>query len=102
MAKIIQFRLPEPKPLTPEQRSRQVLTTKEAMDLIVSELVCHVVPTWIENQWPLYLLDIMAEQLRSGMLVKAPERVCRYQVEAIVEDLKPLWDSITKEAIRTF
>jgi hypothetical protein len=99
MAKIIEFRLPEAKPLTAEQIAHQVLTPDEAVDAIVSGMVVHVVPTWIAKRWPFHLLEIMADELRAAMSINVPSKVERYQIDAIIEELKPVWKELADQAI---
>lgn len=99
MAKIIEFRPPVAKPLTAEQKARQLLTPTEAVDAIVTGMVCHVVPTWISKRWPFYLLEIMADELRAAMSINVPSEVERYQIEAIIEELKPVWQELADQAL---
>lgn len=102
MAKILEFRLPEPKALTVEQVAQQTLTPKEALDAIVVGMVCHVMPLWVENRWPFRAIELMAEELRDAMSKNVPSEVSRYQVDAIVEELKPVWLEIARQAIHIF
>lgn len=102
MAKILEFRLPEPQALTVEQIAQQILTPREALDAIVTSMVCHVMPLWVEKKWPFRALELMAEELRDAMSHNIPHEVHRYQVDAIVEELKPLWLEIASQAVYVF
>ena len=102
MAKILEFRLPEPKELTEEQKAHQVLTPDEALDAIVVGMVCHVMPLWVEKKWPFRALELMAEELRDAMSKNVPSEVRRFQVDAIIDELKPVWHEIASQAIYIF
>lgn len=102
MAKIIEFRLPEPKPLTAEHLAQQVLTPNEALDAIVVGMVCHIMPLWVEKKWPFRALELMAEELRDAMSKNVPDEVARYQVDLIIEELKPVWYEIASQALYVF
>lgn len=102
MAKILEFRLPEAKALSAEQLAQQILTPIEAVNAIVTGMVCHVMPLWIEKKWPFRALELMAEELHEVMSYKVPDEVHRYQVDAIVEELKPVWYEIASQALYIF
>lgn len=98
MAKILEFRPPEPKPLTDEQIACQILTPVEAVDAIVVGMVCHVMPLWIEKKWPFRALELLALELRDAMSKNVPDEVYRYQVDDMIEELKPAWYNIASQA----
>jgi hypothetical protein len=102
MAKILEFRLPEPKALTVEQRAQQLLTPDQALDAIVVGMVCHVMPLWVEKKWPFRALELMAEELRDAMSKNVPTEVHQFQVDAIIDELKPVWYEIAEQAIYIF
>jgi len=102
MAKIIEFRLPEPKPLTAAQKAAQMLSPEQAIDAIVTGMVCYVMPMWIEKRWAFYLLEIMASELRSAMQSvhnANTKEVSRSTIDAIIEDMKPVWDDLVRKAL---
>ena len=79
------------------------LTPKQAIDRIVTAMVIEIVPTWIEREWPFVSLEILANQLREGMLAKSPEgNIDPQNVEAIIEELKPLWKEIANIAAESY
>jgi hypothetical protein len=99
MAKVIQFPALAEKPLTPEQKAQKFLTPEEAVNAIVVGMVTHVVPTWIEKNWPFYMLEIMAEELKAAMSINVPSEVQQYQIDAIIEELKPVWKELADQAL---
>lgn len=61
-------------------------------------MVCHVMPLWVEKKWPFRALQLMAEELRAAMSHNVPKKVQRYQVDAIIEEIKPAWLAIASQA----
>lgn len=102
MAKILDFRLPEPKAPTPEQTAQDILTPNQALDTIVVSMVCYVMPMWVEKKWPFRALELLAESLRDAMSQNVPDEVHRYQVDAIIEEIKPAWLAIASQAEYVF
>lgn len=102
VAKILDFRLSSPRVITDEQSTHQLLSPKQAIDEIITGLVGHILPIWIENQWPFKALEIMSEELRSAMSLNVPSSVSRHQVLTIIEELKPIWHQIAKAAYHIF
>lgn len=88
--------------MTAEQRAQQVITPDEALDAIVVGMICHVMPMWVEKKWPFRALELMAEELRDAMSKNVPSEVHRYQVDAIIEELKPVWHQIASQALYIF
>jgi hypothetical protein len=101
VAKILDFRLPEPK-APPASIRRELLTPDQALDAIVVGLVCHVMPLWVEKKYPFRALELMAEELRDAMMQNIPDEVCQYQVNIIIDELKPLWYEIATQASYIF
>lgn len=101
MAKILDFRLPETKAL-PQTKQREFLTPDQALDAIVVGLVCHVLPLWVEKKYPFRALELMADELRDAMMQNIPDEICQYQVDIIIDELKPLWYEIAKQASYIF
>lgn len=97
MAKILEFRAPAPKPLTPAQRAAEVLSPKQAVDLIVLDFCQCALPRWVEKEWPFRQLELMANELRYTMEETIPLHVTREQVEWTVEKLHPTWDELIRE-----
>jgi hypothetical protein len=97
MENVLEFRRPTVV-LTPEQLEQQILTSKQALDFLLSELVCHVMPLWIEKQWPFQGLEILAEQIRSSLAPNTPDDLTRAQVRSVADDLKPAWTEIASQA----
>jgi hypothetical protein len=103
MAKIIPFKSPEEKPAIAVDLPDHYLTPKQAIDRLVVAMVCHVLPLWIENSWPFRGLEIMAQELKSSMLRNAPENEVQIsQIDAIAEELKPLWMELARQAVDVF
>lgn len=97
MAKILEFRPPAPKPLTPEQRAAEVLTPKQAVDLIVLDMLHMALPKWVEREWPFRQLEIMTNELRYQMEDSIPLSVTRAQVEGVMANLRPTWEELIRE-----
>lgn len=88
MAKIIPFTLRSSK-------SKTGLTSKQAIDRIVTAMVIEVMPVWIEREWSFLSLELLAKQLREGMMERAPEdNIDPNNVNAIIVELKPVWQEI--------
>jgi hypothetical protein len=81
---------------------RELLTPDQALDAIVVGLVCHVMPLWVEKKYPFRALELMAEELRDAMMQNIPDEVCQYQVDIIIDELKPLWYEIATQASYIF
>ena len=99
MAKVIPFKPRTPKPLTAEELSQQVISIDEAVDAIVTGMVCHIVPIWVQRRWPFTILEVMASELRDAMSRNTPSEIRRYQVDAIIEELKPVWREMAENAL---
>lgn len=65
-------------------------------------MVCHVMPLWVEKKWPFRALELMAEELRDAMSKNVPTEVHQFQVDAIIDELKPVWYEIAEQAIYIF
>jgi hypothetical protein len=94
MAEIIPFRIPPPRQPTQEELLNQVLTGKQAVDLLILGMLDVVLPRWIEAQWGFQQLEIMCDELRDAMSVNVPSGVTRFQVEAMVNHLRPSWQEL--------
>lgn len=97
MAKILEFRPPAPKPLTPAQRAAEVLNPKQAVDLMIIDMIQLALPKWIEREWPFMQLERMADELRYAMEDSFPHTVTRGQVENMIVQLRPTWEELIRE-----
>jgi len=97
MCKILEFRPPAPKPLTPAQKAAEVLSPKQAVDLIVLNMLFQAMPKWVEREWPFRQLEIMANELRTRMEEGVPENVTREQVRWLIDELRPAWKMLIDE-----
>lgn len=97
MAKILEFRPPAPKPLTQAEQLAQELNPKQAIDLLVLGMLEIAMPKWIENEWPFRQLELLTNELRYAMEINVPEKVTRFQVEAMVSHLRPSWEELIRE-----
>lgn len=97
MAKILEFRPPAPKPLTQDQLNAQVITAKQAVDMLVIGLLDVAVPHWVEREWPFRQLEFLVYELRQAMEPNVPNNVTRGEVQAMVDHLRPSWEVLISE-----
>lgn len=97
MAKILEFRPPAPKPLTPAELAAQEITAKQAVDMLVLGLLDVAMPKWIEREWPFRQLELLVYELRSAMEPNVPSSITRGYVEDMVKMLRPSWEDLISE-----
>jgi len=97
MAKILEFQQPAPRPQTPQERAAEILTAKQAVDLIIIDMVTAMLPRWVEAEWPFQQLELMANDMRYNLEETFPIMGTRGDVEALVEKLRPTWEELIRE-----
>jgi hypothetical protein len=100
MAKILDFRIPKPNPIDQyfDDMDFRRFSSTDAINRILSQLTCHVMPMWIEKGLPFRGLEMLVDELRTTMMVRAPEYVLSGQIDSIVDELKPIWTQICEKA----
>lgn len=94
MAKILEFHKPAP---TPRQRADEILTGKQAVDLVIISMVTTMLPRWIESEWPFKQLELMANDMRCNLEETFPPTGTRGDVEALVQKLIPTWEQLIRD-----
>ena len=91
MANIIEFPSKRVKKFAVIDCASEVIDTVDAVNELTCELLCEVIPVYIEHRWSLAELDAVVGDFTSLMIANAPPRIIRSDLDQLKGRLRPIW-----------
>jgi hypothetical protein len=91
MANIIQFPKQKVKSFSVIDGIFEEVDTVQAVNELTCELLAEVLPIYIERRWSLAELDPVIADFTELMIVNAPSRIIRAELDDLKARLRPIW-----------
>lgn len=72
------------------------IDTITAVNELTCELLCEVIPVYIERGWSLAELDLVVADFTALMIQNAPNRIVRSDLDELKLKLRPIWRDIMR------
>ena len=94
MSNIIQFPKQKPKIYTLPSSMFDEVETIQAVNELTCELLCEVLPVFIERGWSLAELDGVVADFTMLMIQNAPPVIIRHDLDDLKLRLRPIWHEL--------
>lgn len=95
MSNVIHFPKHKTKVYALESNESEI-DTITAVNELTCELLCEVIPVYIERGWSLAELDLVVADFTALMIQNAPNRIVRSDLDELKLKLRPIWRDIMR------